>query len=131
MIFGERMGGVEFMGSCRQLTLLSSTPQHRESVQMNAREGKNVRRHLIQRMEDQAVPPHGDGDGVVAEGEAICADEEALGLREEPYGEDQEEVNEVAEVGEKVVEANFVVVVPANWHEVAVRFALVSLGLCC
>ena len=90
------------------------------------RERDCLRGHFIQAVEDEAVAPHGDGDGVVAEGETVGGDEEAFRLREEPDAEDHEEVDEVAEVGEEVVEADFVVVVPAHGHEVSAQVSLVE-----
>ena len=38
----------------------------------------HVRSHLVERVEDEGVAPHGDGDGVIAEGQAVGGDEQAF-----------------------------------------------------
>lgn len=73
---------------------------------------------FIQGMEDERVSPHGNGDSIVSQSEAESADEETLAGREEPDAEDEEEVDKIAEIGEKVMVANLVILVPANGHEV-------------
>ena len=35
---------------------------------------------FVQRMEDQAVPPHGNCDSIVAVGQAVCGDEQPFRL---------------------------------------------------
>jgi hypothetical protein len=40
-------------------------------------------------------------------------------LREDPDGEEEEAVDKVAQVGEEVVEADLVVFVPSQGHEVS------------
>lgn len=83
--------------------------------------GEDLRCHFIQRVEYEAIPPHGYGHSVVAECETVGTDEEAFGLREEPDAEDEEEVDEVAHVGEEVVVAYGVVFVPSHGHEVSIE----------
>ena len=72
-------------------------------------------------MEDEAVAPHGYCHSVVPERETVGADEETLGLREEPDAQDEQEVDKVAHVGEEVVVADGVVLVPAYGHEIAAK----------
>jgi len=40
-------------------------------------------------MKDEAVPPHYDGNGVVAECKTVGTDEQPLRLREEPDTQDE------------------------------------------
>lgn len=73
---------------------------------------------LVHGMEDQRVAPHGDGYCVVAQRQTESADEEAFAAGEEPDAQDHEEVDKIAKVGEEVVVAYLVVLVPANRHEI-------------
>lgn len=99
----------------------SATNQYLDKSLLGECASEDLRSDFVQAMEDETVPPHRYGYRVVAEGEAVGGDEEAFGVREEPDAEDHEQVDEVAEVGEEVVVADFVVVVPAHGHEVSTK----------
>lgn len=71
-------------------------------------------------MKDQAVPPHGNCYSIIAERQTVGADEKAFGLREEPDGQNEEHVDKIAKIRQEVVEANLVVFVPSDRHEIAV-----------
>lgn len=74
--------------------------------------------NLVHGMENERVPPHDNGNGVVPESKAVGTDEHALGAREDPETEHQQSVDKVAEIGEEVVVALFVVGIVAQGHEV-------------
>lgn len=73
---------------------------------------------FVQGVEDEAVAPHGDRDGVVAVREAVGADEQPLALGKHPDREHAERVDKVAQIGEEVVVAPFLVRVHSDRHEV-------------
>lgn len=72
-------------------------------------------------MKDKAISPHSNSNRVIAKCEAIGADEQAFGLREEPDGQNEEHIHKVAKIRQEIVEADLVVFVPSNGHEVAVE----------
>lgn len=83
--------------------------------------------NLVHGVEYERVPPHDDGDGVVAHGQTVCCNEQALRLREDPDTEDHEDVDKVAQVSEEVVVAFLVVGDEADGHEVE-QLARVPVG---
>lgn len=81
-------------------------------------EEKNVPNHLIHAVENQGIPPHGDGRRVVSKGQAVGTDEQPFGTRECPDGEHAEQVDKVAQIGQEVVVSLGVVGIPADGHEI-------------
>ena len=73
---------------------------------------------LVEGVENHAIAPHGDGNGVIAVGEAVGADEKPLGPWECPDGEHGEQVDKIAKVEKKVMVALPVVSEVTNGHEV-------------
>lgn len=73
---------------------------------------------FVERVKDQAVPPHSNGYRVVAISETVGGDEEAFRMRECPDRKKHEQIDEIAQVGQKVVVAFLVVGDVTDGHEV-------------
>ena len=73
---------------------------------------------FVHAVEDERVPPHDNGDGVVPHTEAVSGDEKALRVGKDVDGHDHKDVDKVAQIGQEVVVALLVVGDEADGHKV-------------